>query len=74
LLAYKRHRTLSNMLLPLAAACIALLLISVMTQIGTNASRMLALLTPIVAAEITIALIQLEEGKPTDMLARDAGS
>lgn len=60
LITYKRLRTISPMLLPLLAACLALLLISIMTQIGPNACRMLALLTPIVAAEITIAMIQLD--------------
>jgi hypothetical protein len=64
LLVYKRMRTFSPMLLPILAACLALLAISIMAYIGSNASRMLAMLTPIVASEIAIALIQLERIPP----------
>ena len=63
-LVYKRTRTFSPMMPPLFAACILLLVISVMADIGTNASRMLAMLTPIVAAEITIALLTLDMEDP----------
>jgi hypothetical protein len=63
---YTRLRTVSVMLKPLAAACIVLLIISVMTGLKTNAARMLALLTPIAAAEITIALISIESSNRRD--------
>jgi hypothetical protein len=35
-----------------------------MAQIGPNAARMLALLTPVIAAEIAIALTQLGRTRP----------
>lgn len=57
---FRRYRIRSKMLLPLVIASGVLCVISVMAGISNNAGRMLALLTPIAAAEITLGLIRLE--------------
>ena len=61
ILVYIRLRESTRRMLPLLATCVLLIIISIMTQIGSNATRMLALLTPIVAAEITFALARLDD-------------
>lgn len=60
---FKRYREYSPNILTLPATCCALLLISIVTNISNNASRMLAMLTPIVAVEIAVALIRLDRDR-----------
>lgn len=60
-LLFKRYRERSSNLLTIPATCCILLLISIISNVTNNASRMLAMLTPIVTAEITMVLIRLEE-------------
>jgi hypothetical protein len=58
---YQRVHRWVPRLLPLLIAAIVLLLVSIMTQIGSNAARMLTLLTPIIAVEITLSIVQLDK-------------
>lgn len=60
LLLYKRLREYTIRMVPLLITCVVLILVSIITHIGLNAARMLALLTPLVAAEITFALAKLD--------------
>ncbi len=60
LLLYHRVGRWTPRMLPLLATCAVLVTISIMTQIGNNAARMLALLTPLIAAEITFVLAKLD--------------
>jgi hypothetical protein len=62
--AYRRSRRLSDGLLPLALNCAMLIAVSILARISNNAGRMLALLTPVVAFELTMALVGLDRSAP----------
>jgi len=67
---WRRFREASQNILTIPVACVMLILLSIAANISNNATRMIAMLTPIVAIEITRALLRLEgrEGEPSPAL------